>query len=105
MMMKNLTLKIALILPLIFLIACGGVHPKPIAGPTGNSAYSMLCSGIHSLKQQCLDKAQALCPHGYTIIPAETFTVEYADSGDGFHMPPKEYMGIECKSMSALSDT
>lgn len=95
-MMNNLMI----VMPLVLFVSCGSIHPKPIAGPNGNEAYSMMCSGLSSNMPACLVKAQELCSQGFSIIEAETFTVEYADSGDGFYMHPREYLGIECKSLN-----
>lgn len=93
--MKNLILFI----PLFLCVACGGIHARPVVGPNGNDAYSMLCSGFTRTMDQCLVKASELCSQGFSIVKAETYKLEYADSGDGFYMPPREYLGVECNSV------
>lgn len=82
------------LLPLV--ASCAAIEPQKFSGPTGNTAYSMRCSGMGRTLDACYKKAGEVCPNGYTIIDRASGTVA-VPVGGSIVAAPQHNLAIECK--------
>ena len=91
-------MKIRILLLVVMLNGCtaASVNPQPFTGPSGNTAYSMRCSGMGREWADCYKSAGELCSNGYNIIDQATGTIA-VPVGGSFMAAPKQTLVIECK--------
>ena len=92
--MKN----IAITLPLIVLVACGSIQKETFVLPNGKVIYTVNCSGFNQSIAACEAQADKLCAKGYIVHKNLSHSATYPNSDDGFFMPPREYLAVECKT-------
>lgn len=87
--------KITRVAPLLLLISCASVQSTPME-VNGKQLHVLSCSEFNNGLERCQAKAKELCANDYRLV-SHTEEV-YPDAGDGFYMPSKHHMTIECKS-------
>ena len=81
--------------PLLLLISCASVQSTTME-VNGKQRHQLTCSEFNQGVEKCRAKASELCANDYHLV---SHTKEiYPDAGDGFYMPDKHHMTIECKS-------
>jgi hypothetical protein len=80
---------------LLLLASCAPIQPQAFKGPTGRTAYSMMCNQMGYSLDACYKKAGALCPDGHTnISPASTVGVPVSG---GMMTLPQHLVAVECR--------
>lgn len=87
--------KILRFAPLLMIISCASVQSTTIEH-NGIQTHTLSCSEFNNGVEKCQAKAQSLCANDYHLITQHKEV--YPDAGDGFYMPPKHHMVIQCKS-------
>lgn len=88
--------KALLLTAIIVLAGCAQIEPVTFQGPNGNTAYSMICSGMGRTWEACYQKAGELCPNGYDIVGQQSSTV-IVPTAQGALGAPRQTLAIECK--------
>lgn len=81
----------------ISISACAPVDPQLTTGPSGNTAYTMKCSGMGRTLEDCFVEAGKLCPAGYDVVNQSTGTRMVPING-ALYASRDDSLTIECKS-------
>ena len=88
-------LQVQFIACIVLLSACASA--KQITLPSGNSGYSINCSGTAVSISKCVEKAGEACPNGYNIISSHNNPGTMTNI-DGSQLATSDKgMIIECK--------
>jgi hypothetical protein len=79
--------------PLLMLISCASVQSTVIE-TNGKQTHKVTCSEFNSSLEECKSSAGKLCTNDYRVVAHHKEV--YADSGDGFYMPAKHHLMVEC---------
>lgn len=77
--------------------ACAGIEATKHTGKMGEVSYQLTCSEFNTTLDACKAKAQELCGSPYEINQRLSYRETYPDSGDGFYMPGKQHLVVDCK--------
>lgn len=78
------------------LVACAGIKTEPTADANGKNGYRLSCSEFNTTLAQCKAKASELCGGDFKMDPHLSYRETYPDSGDGIHMPARQYLVVSC---------
>jgi len=84
------------LLPLVLVISCASIEPKPFRGPNGNAAYWMECTGMGRTLDACYKKADELCLRRWVLVDMVT-EMNAVPVGNGFIFEPWYSIAIECR--------
>lgn len=87
--------KILRFAPLLMMISCASVQSTTIEH-NGIQTHTLSCSEFNNGVERCEAKARELCINDYRVVSQHKEV--HPDSGDGFYMPPKHHMAIQCKT-------
>lgn len=82
-------------IPFLLLVACASVQSQPTE-INGKRGFKLTCSEFNSSLEECKVKASELCDNNFTVVDHTKET--YPDAGDGFYMPAKHHLAVECNS-------
>lgn len=85
--------KIILFAPLLILASCASVQTAQ-SERDGKPVYQLTCSEFNSSLDECKQNAEKLCANGYQLV--DYYKHVYPDPGDGFYMPPRHHLTVEC---------
>ncbi|OYY47906.1 MAG: hypothetical protein B7Y48_11310 [Methylophilales bacterium 28-44-11] len=81
--------------PLLMIISCANVQSNTVDG-NGVQTHTLTCSEFNDVSlERCKNQAKELCANDYHLV-AQHKEVS-PDAGDGFYMPPKHHLSIQCK--------
>lgn len=81
---------------LTLLVACTTVEPRH-ANVGNEKSYTISCHSIDGSTSDCLKQAEKVCQQDFSVLEKQSHKIEYVSSGDGFYIPPKHELAIECK--------
>ncbi|MDP3609779.1 MAG: hypothetical protein Q8R74_11950 [Methylophilus sp.] len=82
--------------PLLMMISCASVQSTTIDS-NGVQTHTLTCSEFNDVTlERCKARASELCVNDYHLVSQHKEV--YPDSGDGFYMPPKHHLSIQCKT-------
>ena len=88
--------KILRFVPLLMTISCANVQSNPVDN-NGVQTHSLTCSEFNDVTlERCKAKAKELCVDDYHVVYQHKEVSP--DAGDGFYMPPKHHLSIQCKT-------
>jgi hypothetical protein len=82
-------------IPLLLLISCASVQSTPFDAGNGKQSFKLSCSEFNSSLDECKNKAKELCASDYKLV--DHHTEVYPDAGDGFYMPSRHHLVVECQ--------
>lgn len=88
--------KILRFAPLLMLISCASVQSNTIES-NGVKTHVLTCSDFNNGLNRCMEKANELCASNYHVVSQHEEV--YPDSGDGFYMPSKHHISVQCKKI------
>lgn len=83
-------------MPLFVLSACVTAQEVPSSASNNDKSYEIGCHDLRGTRDQCLNEAEKLCKGDFEVVEKKSHKMEYADSGDGFYMPPKYLVTVLC---------
>ena len=86
-----------IVVSLTLLAACTSVEPRQTSDTGSSKGYMIKCHSIDGSTKDCLREAEKVCEQGFSVLEKHSHLIEYANSGDGFYMPPKHELAIACK--------
>lgn len=78
--------------------ACAGIQTSKVVSAQGDVSYHLTCSEFNTTLETCKAKAQELCGGTFVINQKLSHRETYPDSGDGFVIPAKQHLVVDCKS-------
>lgn len=84
-------------LGILAVAGCADVPATAVSGPTGETAYSMKCSGMGRTKEDCYRKAGEMCPNGYAIVDSSSRMSGVILTQHAAIPTHQEYMLVTCK--------
>lgn len=82
--------------PLLMLISCASVQSNTVE-TNGVQTHVLSCSEFNNGLERCMQKANELCANNYHVVAQHK--EEYPDAGDGFYMPPRHHISVQCKQI------
>lgn len=82
----------------ISISACAGIEATKVTGKQGQVSYHLTCSEFNTSLEACKTKAQELCGGPFEVNQRLSHRETYPDSGDGFYMPAKQHLVVDCQS-------
>lgn len=77
--------------------ACAGIEATKFTGGQGEVSYHLSCSEFNTTLEACKAKAHDLCGGVFEVNHQLSHRESYPDSGDGFVMPAKQHLVVDCK--------
>lgn len=78
--------------------ACAGIETSKLTSTNGEASYHLSCSEFNTTMETCKAKAHELCGGPFEINQRLSHRETYPDSGDGFVMPAKQHLVVDCKT-------
>jgi hypothetical protein len=92
---------VRMIKPVFFalpILLAGCLTTQTLNTSDGATIYTVTCSDFsHSNIAGCQRKANQLCKNGFKVHHDLSYQIVRPDSGDGFYLPPRDYLAVECK--------
>ncbi len=88
---------ILLLLP-VAVSACAGIQSTKVVTSQGDVSYHLSCSEFNTTLETCKAKATELCGGAFEINQRLSYRETYPDSGDGFVIPARQHLVVDCKS-------
>lgn len=85
------TLRLA---PLLLIISCANAQSNTL--DNGIQTHTLTCSEFNDATlERCKNQAKELCNNDYHLVSQHKEVSP--DAGDGFYIPPKHHLSIQCK--------
>jgi hypothetical protein len=94
--MKKTFLMLSVISQLLFTSNFTSVIPKALTESNGKAAYTLDCRGTGTGWSDCFQKAENLCPDGFSYTKKSLGVISTQINGRSYIAPSKKLV-IECK--------